>query len=171
MHIRNILLILALIAAAMLFITPLINPFGSFTELDGSVGIIDHLDLWKEKDPITCITYFIGDFFCPQQSSRSFELNGSQLAFCSRDVSILIGFIIGCIISFIVKISRIEMRNAVLLLGTAFILMMSDWFVQHFADLNIPATRVITGCIFGIAVAILIAAYDIRTTNTILIGK
>lgn len=171
MHIRKILLIPALIAVVMLFVTPLINPFGSFTELDGSVGIIDHLDLWKEKDPITCITYFIGDFFCPQQLSRSFELNGSQLAFCSRDVSILIGFIIGCFISFTRKTSEIKIKNATIMLGTAFILMMLDWSVQHFAELNIAATRIITGCIFGIAVAILIATYDIRTTNTILIGK
>ncbi len=157
---RNVLLVLASIAAILIVLAPFVNENGAFINLNGTVGIIDHLDLWSSKDPFTFVTYFLGDFFCPQQAERSFYLNGSQLAFCIRDVSILAGFIIGCFLTFVKKIGNIPMKKALLILVGAGILMAIDWTIQHFCDLNVPLTRVITGILLGISVAVLVSSYD-----------
>ena len=56
------------------FIVPFLSPYGSFTDLDGTPGIIDHWDIWSTKDPFTMVVYLIGDVVCHQQMSRSIIL-------------------------------------------------------------------------------------------------
>lgn len=158
MRVKSILLILALLCAAALFITPFLSDYGAFRGLDGAVAYIDHLDIWQSRDPITFVTYTIGDIFCPQIESRSFILNGSQMAFCSRDVSILLGAVIGCVISFVRP--NLPIRNSLIFLGISFALMIADWAFQHFSGIDLMATRVITGILFGCAVASVICSFS-----------
>ena len=159
MRFRADVTIMAFMAAAtvMLFVTPLINPEGRFSGLDGSVGYIDHLELWSGTDPVTFITYFLGDMFCPQIESRSFILNGNQMAFCGRDVSIALGLLIGSSCS--VLTGRVpSLRTSVIFCLISSVLMMTDWCIQHFMSVDCMATRVVTGLLFGASVSILACA-------------
>ena len=163
-RVKSILLILALLCVAALFITPFLSDYGAFRGLDGAVAYIDHLDLWQSKDPVTFVTYTVGDIFCPQMESRSFIINGSQMAFCSRDVSILLGAIMGCLISF--ARPNIPMRTSLIFLGASFVIMIADWAFQHFSGMDIMFTRVITGILLGCAVASVICSYSDIVTPT-----
>ena len=154
-----ILALLALVAAVLLFVTPFMSPEGLFIHLDGSPGSIDHMDLWQSADAITGFTYIVGDLFCTQMESRSITLNGSQMAFCSRDVSILVGFIIGSIVS-LIGLINIRMKESGILCIITFALMMTDWAIQHFADVDFMASRMVTGALFGASVALLVGAYS-----------
>lgn len=153
------LALLALVAAVMLFVTPYMSPEGSFIHLDGSPGTIDHMNLWQSTDIISGFTYLVGDLFCTQMESRSIILNGSQMAFCSRDVSILVGFIIGSIVS-LIGLINIRMKESGILCIITFALMMTDWAIQHFAEIDFMASRMVTGALFGASVALLAGAYS-----------
>ncbi len=65
MRVRADVIIMAVmsIALLLLFLTPLLNPSGRFIGLDGSVGYIDHLDIWSSCDTLTFLTYVSGDMF------------------------------------------------------------------------------------------------------------
>ena len=159
MRFRADVTIMAFMAAAtvMLFVTPLINPEGRFSGLDGSVGYIDHLELWSCTDPVSFITYLLGDVFCPQIESRSFILNGNQMAFCGRDVSIALGLLIGSSCSVLTE--RVSsLRTSVIFCLISSVLMMTDWCIQHFMSVDCMATRVVTGLLFGASVSILACA-------------
>ncbi len=160
MRVRAEAIIMAVmsIALLLLFLTPFLNPSGRFLGLDGSVGYIDHLDMWSSSDPLTFLTYTFGDMFCPQIESRSFILNGSQMAFCARDVSIGIGLLIGSVISFL-KVVRVSLRTSLIISVAAFALMIADWCIQHFMSVDLIFTRAITGVMFGASVSILICCF------------
>ena len=48
---------------------------------------------WMELNPIAATVYAIGDLNCHQKFERSWEINGNQLAVCTRDIGILFGFV------------------------------------------------------------------------------
>ena len=89
-------LIISSVLAVCFFIAPFLSPYGSFLGLDGTPGVMDHWDIWSEKDPFTCVIYSIGDIVCHQEEARMFILNGSEMPICVRDVGLLLGFVIGC---------------------------------------------------------------------------
>ena len=78
------------------FIVPFISPYGSFTDLDGTPGVIDHWDIWSSRDPFTMVMYLLGDIFCHQEMDRTVILNGSEMPMCIRDLGLLMGFMFGC---------------------------------------------------------------------------
>jgi len=78
---RAILLFLTAFLLLMI-ILPLLHPYGSFTGLDGSAGVIDNGEKLSFADPLSKCIYFLGDLFCHQETVRSFIINGSQMAFC-----------------------------------------------------------------------------------------
>lgn len=157
---REILLILATLALMLLIITPFINLYGRFTSLDGTVGAIDHPELWLNSDPLTMITYFFGDIFCPQIMSRSFILNGSQMAFCIRDVSVLIGIVAGLVFSYTEFSKMIGFRKSILMISYAFIILMIDWAIQHTMGVDVATSRILTGTFFGFALMCVLSSYE-----------
>ena len=53
---------------------------------------------WSELNPIWAFTYMVGDINCHQKYERSWEINDNQMPICTRDVGILFGIILGCLI-------------------------------------------------------------------------
>lgn len=157
---RDVLLIVTSAAMISLIATPFINQYGSFISLDGSVGAIDHMDLWSSSDPFTAFVYIVGDIFCPQIQSRSFILNGSQMGFCMRDVSILAGLIIGFLFSYTEIFSKFTLKKSCILALCAFALLMADWGIQHIMSADIGITRILTGLFLGFSVSCIISSYE-----------
>ncbi|MFL2957601.1 MAG: DUF2085 domain-containing protein [Candidatus Thalassarchaeaceae archaeon] len=105
------------------FLAPLLMEKGTVPELSGRANAIDYatekswgnLDhgedakmgheqpkygvfAWSELNPIWAFTYMIGDINCHQKYERSWEINDNQMPICTRDVGILFGIILGCLI-------------------------------------------------------------------------
>ncbi len=53
---------------------------------------------WADLNPIAATVYAIGDLNCHQKYQRSWEINGNQMAVCTRDIGILFGFVAGCLL-------------------------------------------------------------------------
>ena len=105
------------------FLAPLLMEKGTVPELSGRANAIDYatekswgnLDhgeyaemghdqpkygvfAWSELNPIWAFTYMMGDINCHQKYDRSWEINDNQMPICTRDVGILFGIILGCLI-------------------------------------------------------------------------
>jgi len=153
---RAVLLFLATFLILMI-VLPLLYPYGSFTGLDGSAGVIDNWEKLAFADPLTRGIYFLGDFFCHQETSRSFIINGSQMAFCQRDTCILAGAVIGLFLTD-KKISLIPAANKLFAILGVFMIIstFAEWGVEFIFDVDIPAARMITGTMAGIGVALVL---------------
>ncbi len=83
----------------LLVLAPLTLPANSlYLGNSGGANRMDFTDVWKGMPPFQRIIYTIGDFNCHQMSSRSFFINGNQMPFCSRDIGVFSGFVIGAIL-------------------------------------------------------------------------
>ncbi len=141
-------LVLALFIAA-----PLLCGEGMVNGLDGTPMVPDYFDLWGTLNPISALAYGAGDILCHQEAARSFELNGNQLPVCVRDVSALAGLITGLVLAHFAG-ERIGVpRVCYPFLVLSFALMIADVIIQNAAGLNVFATRILTGGMCGIAVA------------------
>ena len=144
------------ILSALMFIVPFISPNGSFVDLDGTPGIMDHGDLWSQQDPLTMMLYGLGDMICHQQMSRSVILNGSEMPVCIRDLGLLLGFCIGCAVTALKFGHPAIYRHARVYVVISFLLIFTDWLIQHIFDLNVPITRLITGLLAGAGFSLII---------------
>ena len=83
----------------LLILAPLTLPANSlYIGNSGGANRMDFMDLWKDMPPFQRVIYTIGDFNCHQMSSRSFFLNGNQMPFCSRDIGVFSGFVVGSVL-------------------------------------------------------------------------
>jgi len=84
----------------LLVLAPLTLPPNSLYLGDsGGANRMDFTDVWSGMPPFQRVIYTIGDFNCHQMSSRSFFINGNQLPFCSRDIGVFSGFVIGSVLT------------------------------------------------------------------------
>ena len=141
--------VISAIATVFMFIAPFLSSYGSFVHLDGRPGFIDHADLWSNEGPLTAVLYTFGDMVCHQQMSRTLILNGSEMPICIRDLGLLMGFMIGCLITSIRFGHSMIYNSARPYVIVSFLLIFTDWLIQHIFDLNIPVTRFITGLLAG----------------------
>jgi|GEM_PF-518178 len=80
----------------LLILAPLTLPANSLYLGDsGGANRMDFQDVWSGMPLFQRAIYTIGDFNCHQMSSRSFFLNGNQMPFCSRDIGVFSGFVVG----------------------------------------------------------------------------
>ncbi|UAL07121.1 MAG: DUF2085 domain-containing protein [Candidatus Methanogranum gryphiswaldense] len=140
---------------------PIFHDYGTYRGLDGVAGKFDHLDLWTSTDPFTAFIYGLGDLFCHQEESRSFMINGSQMPFCSRDISIFIGIIIGLVSWEILQLyadpkGKVEVVFASLLI----LIMIMEWIIENQSGSNMLFFRVVTGTMAGFGIGSLIWAYS-----------
>ena len=149
-------LIISSVLAVCFFIAPLLSPYGSFLGLDGTPGVMDHWDVWSEKDPFTCVIYSIGDIVCHQEEARMFILNGSEMPICVRDVGLLLGFVIGCSSLLTLTGQAFAERYGRPFIVISFIVIFTDWIIQYSMKFNIPFTRLVTGLLAGAGFAVLI---------------
>ena len=132
-----------------LFLVPFLSPYGTFADLDGRPGVIDHWDIWSKEDPFTMVLYLLGDIFCHQQMSRTIVLNGSEMPVCIRDLGLLMGFMFGCLFTSLKFGHPAIYRHARAYVVISFLLIFADWTIQHAFDLNVPFTRMATGLLAG----------------------
>ena len=143
------------------FLVPFLSPYGAFTHLDGTPGVIDHWDLWSEKDPFTMVFYLLGDVFCHQQESRTVLLNGSEMPICIRDLGLLMGFMAGCLLTSLKFGHPAIYRHARVYVIISFLLIFIDWSVQYAFDLNVPFTRMATGLLAGAGFSLILYCWTI----------
>jgi len=141
----------------LMLIIPLLYPYGSFTGLDGKASIIEHWDDIAFADPLSRAVYWLGDMLCHQEEARSFIINGSQMAFCQRDVSILTGLAAGLFLTD-KKIGLINTGDRLwLFVGIALIIStLLEWGIGHAFGWDVLATRVATGLMAGAGIALII---------------
>ncbi len=94
--IKLIFFIICLTWVLLLVIVPFTLPSDTvdFGE-KGKVGTNDFQSQTGKMNPVAGFVYSTGDSFCHQKSSRSFFLNGNQVAYCSRCTGIFLGLAIG----------------------------------------------------------------------------
>jgi len=165
---RAVLLFFASFLVLMI-ILPLLYPHGSFAGLDGRAGIIENWNELAFADPLARVFYSMGDLFCHQEWSRSFIINGSQTAFCQRDVSVLAGVVLGLLITD-ERIGRIYTgKKSCLFLG---VLMISstfiEWGIEYGLGADILAARIATGLLAGAGIALLLQHYVTRQYEKIM---
>jgi uncharacterized membrane protein len=171
-------ILLAAVTAFILLmvIVPFINPYGYLVHLDGVSGSLDSVR--PDTDPLTWLIYSLGDMFCHQQQERTFMLNGSELAFCQRDFSILVGLAIGLAatdrsspISLLVKrkwtpfglsvylspMSRLILNKWVPVAGCIMVAStLIEWGLEHAVPFDSLFARTATGVVAGMGAALLI---------------
>ncbi|MDY0224825.1 MAG: DUF2085 domain-containing protein [Candidatus Methanomethylophilaceae archaeon] len=165
----RILLAAMTVLFVLLFIIPLVSSYGKFTDLDGTAGIIDHS--WSWVNPISATVYWLGDLFCHQDFGRSFVVNGSQLAFCQRDISIFLGIIIGLVVTDL-KIRHLDLSNfRVFIVGLILISIgFAEWSFENITSSDFFVGRVLTGVITGIGVALIFQYFIKRQYKKIISG-
>ena len=153
--------VLATVCSLVLILSialPLFNDPGTLSNLDGSVGKMDHGSLWKSLDPISCMMYSIGDYTCHQMESRSLIINKNQLFLCIREYFLIIGVDLGALITVIIW-PLIKRINSTILLILLFFTLLTiiEWYVEHTMDTNMPIIRALSSIISGFAGAFIIA--------------
>ena len=138
------------------FLVPFLSPNGSFVDLDGTPGIIDHWDIWSSQDPFTMVLYLIGDVVCHQEMDRTIILNGSEMPICVRDLGLLMGFMSGCLFASVRYGHPAIYRHARTFVVISFIMIFTDWGIQHVFSLNVPFTRLVTGLLAGIGFSLIL---------------
>ena len=172
MNSRNILAAFMLFCVIMLFVTPFLEPYGTFTELDGVIGRMDHSDLWGNVNVLSGLVYGVGDMLCHQTFSRSLVLNGSQVAICIRDLGAAVGLTAGLFAVRFVPREYIIERRMLAVIIVLFVPVIIDWSVQFATGFDSSLTRAVTGALAGIAAALfieraLLRMYDPPGTQTI----
>ncbi|MEE2625239.1 MAG: DUF2085 domain-containing protein [Candidatus Thermoplasmatota archaeon] len=69
---------------------------------------------WTELNPAWAVVYAIGDLNCHQKHQRSWEINSNQMPVCARDIGILLGFTIGCVLFGLRGFNRWTVRDSFL---------------------------------------------------------
>ncbi|MCL2295776.1 MAG: DUF2085 domain-containing protein [Methanomassiliicoccaceae archaeon] len=153
----RIMLVLFTAFFMLMIAIPFLYPYGSFTDLGGTAGVIENWDALAFANPLTRTVYSIGDLFCHQEMPRSFIINGSQMAFCQRDVCVLAGFIVGLLatdkkICPIYVGSRRFAIAGLLMTSLTFI----EWGIELGFSVDVPAAKMATGVLTGIGIAAIV---------------
>ena len=69
---------------------------------------------WSELDIFSAIVYGFGDLNCHQKHERSWEINGNQMAVCTRDVGIFAGIFVGGLIFRRRGLNRWTVRDSII---------------------------------------------------------
>jgi len=134
----------------------IIAPFtlapASVTNLSGRVGQIDNWSQIQKMNPFAAVVYFIGDANCHQLADRSYYLNGNQMAFCSRDIGIFVGLVLGMGLVLLVD-PRVKAWTAAL----GLVPMAVDGTAQALTSYASNNTlRLLTGALAGVSAALLL---------------
>lgn len=144
---RNILIAVVLFGTwfVLLVLSPMLIPSGSVTDLSGRVLVLDNMDAYRDMNPLSKTIYILGDYNCHQINERSLFINDNQMPFCTRDVGIFIGLLVGAVIALFVFI---RFKLTVLLIG--FVPLVVDGALQLATDYeSANAIRIATGALAG----------------------
>lgn len=135
---------------------PLLYSAGSFFGLDGSILILDNRNVLSSADPLTAFVYGLGDIMCHQEAARSFIINGSQTAFCHRDMAFMFGLAMGLPVigRFSARYDICSMRVVAIGLLLIFVTF-AEWGLEYVSNTDLIVARVFTGLLAGIGAALL----------------
>jgi len=143
----------------LVFLVPFTLAPGQVTDLSGRVGNIDNGDQLASMNPLAAAIYWLGDANCHQIAERSFFLNGNQMPFCARDVSIFAGLVIGSALA-LFAIPRPNLWLVML----GFVPIALDGGAQIMLDYQSSnLLRAITGLLAGFCVAMLLHLFATKT--------
>jgi uncharacterized membrane protein len=143
----------------LVFLVPFTLTPGQVTDLSGRVGNIDNGDQLTSMNPLAAAIYWLGDANCHQIAERSFFLNGNQMPFCARDVSIFAGLVIGSALA----LFAIPRPNLWLVMA-GFVPIALDGGAQIMLDYQSSnLLRAITGLLAGFCIAMLLHLFATKT--------
>jgi uncharacterized membrane protein len=152
--------LLVLFAASALWVTlsitaPLMVPSDTLLDLTGTVGMRENDAQFESLSVVPRTMYIIGDLECHQIAERSFFLNGNQMPFCSRDLGLFIGLMVGFGIATFISI---QVNPVLLILGM--LPLGLDGGIQMVTEYeSTNALRMATGVLAGVSLALLLALF------------
>lgn len=136
---------------ALILMVPFIYAPGTFINLDGTSGILDHD--WSVGQFI----YALGDILCHQETDRSFIINGSQMAICSRDIGLMIGSAVTlALTSYHMGKNPFTERRIVYLGPVLLLIAVIEWATGTMIGYDLAYLRFISGSIGGAGIALII---------------
>jgi uncharacterized membrane protein len=162
-----VVFVIFLIFTSLVFLAPFTLAPGQVTDLSGKVGTIDNQAQIDQMNPFAAAIYWFGDGNCHQIASRSYYLNGNEMPFCSRDIGVFIGLVVGM---GLVLIARPKVRVLIPLLGLIPIAIDGGLqLLTSYESSNI--LRLATGLLAGVSVALLVHAFAMRMLEPKASGK
>lgn len=158
-HIASILLAAFAILLLLIILAPFMAESGTLRGLDGNIAMIDHRDIWNELDILTGAVYSFGDLICHQMESRTLLLNGNEMPICLRDLSILLGFAFGCLISMFVRDEEIRSKMIWYVALIFVIVGLSEWALEYATGFDSPLARAVTGLLAGVGLALIVQKF------------
>lgn len=139
-----------LVFVILMFVVTILND--GVIGLDGSAGVVDHGDLWRQMDPTSHLIYWLGDVGCHQQEARTVIICGSQMPFCIRETMLLIGALIGLGLE---VASKREPSNKVLCISLILSsITFIEWGVKAVTSIDVLAITATTAIISGIGIGV-----------------
>mgnify|MGYP000956173129 CR=1 FL=1 len=136
---------------ALIVAVPFAYPTGTFIGLDGTAGVMDHR--WGGGQ----FVYALGDMFCHQQTERSFMVNGSQTAFCARDIGMIAGCASGLLLTYRYAGKHPFTERKTMYAGFALIsVMAAEWAAGALLGYDLDVLRFAAGIIGGAGIAMVI---------------
>jgi uncharacterized membrane protein len=149
------LLILASVWFALVVLSPLMVHPNTLRNLSGVVGGHENEYQFKNLNPLPHAIYWLGDAECHQLANRSYFLNGNQMPFCSRDVGLFLGLVLGFAFATLV---RWKIHPVLVLVGL--VPMAIDGGLQLVTSYeSTNPLRLATGTVAGLVLALLFAHF------------
>ncbi len=137
----------------MNFIAPLTLPPGSVKDLSGSVGRVDNAGQTAGMNPFARWIYSGGDVNCHQKASRTLFINGNEMPYCSRDLGIFIGMMVGSLLGLYIVL---DLKLWLMIAGLAPIGVDGVGQLLGFWESTNPV-RLLTGGLAGLVTGVAIA--------------
>jgi len=149
------LLILSAFWLALVVSSPFLVHSNTLKDLSGVVGVHENESQFKTLGPLPHAIYWLGDAECHQLASRSYFLNGNQMPFCTRDVGLFLGLVVGF---FTATFIRWKIPPLLVLVGLVPIAI--DGGLQQVTSYeSTNPLRIATGLVAGLVLALLLAHF------------
>ncbi|UCF11901.1 MAG: DUF2085 domain-containing protein [Thermoplasmatales archaeon] len=159
-----ILFLIFFIWVLLQFLAPIFLPENSVEDLSGLVVLSDNENTINNMSFPWNSIYSAGDRLCHQKAERSFFVNGNQMPFCSRCISIWLGLALGLGFMVFYRVKLNERFVVAILLGLVPIGIDGIGQLLGFWE-STNVIRVITGLLIGVlcGIAIGVIIDEIKT--------
>lgn len=151
MRMKAVVVALLCASSVLIFIAPFLASSGTFRDLDGTPGFIDH----PLGGGLSGIIYWFGDMLCHQDMGRSLVINGNQMPVCVRDAGIIVG---AAICSLVCTRRRCENRMIFPVAIILIAIMGIEWAIET-TGFDSPVCRFVTGAMAGIGIIMLMCGF------------
>ena len=108
------------------------------------------------SNTIILIAFNTNFMLCHQEMSRSFMINGSQTAFCTRDIGIIAGIAATLALTYRLAEGPVLTDRKTLIAGILFLLIMAaEWAAGMFIGYDLKYLRLASGVLGGAGIALI----------------